>query len=334
MFKWNKLGRIFAPHLNQNGWMKEFAQSPSTVIFDDRVRVYFTSRPARDAEGQYRSQVSYVDLDRGNLLNVRTICAAPVLSLGNRGTFDEFGTHPASAIRDGADVRLYYAGWTRCESVPFNAAIGLAISRDGGNSFHRLGEGPTISYSPDEPFLMGSPRIRKFNGLWRLWYVAGKRWIRTSSRSEPVYKIRAATSPDGIDWTKQGYDLITDSFGPDECQACPDVSLIGSTYHMFFCYRKAQGYHAREGGYRIGYASSTDLVNWTRDDALVDIKPSPCGWDSEMISYPHVFSLDGAVYMLYEGNEMGRAGFGLAVLQESPRRKDEVVEAGPYIQSR
>ncbi|MEI6898836.1 MAG: glycosylase, partial [Bacteroidota bacterium] len=36
---------------------------------------------------------------------------------------------------------------------------------------------------------------------------------------------------------------------------------------------------------------------------------------SEMISYPHVFSLDGNIYMLYLGNHVGRYGFGLARLE-------------------
>jgi hypothetical protein len=38
------------------------------------------------------------------------------------------------------------------------------------------------------------------------------------------------------------------------------------------------------------------------------------GWDAEMISYPHLFELEGKTYMAYLGNGVGRHGFGLAVL--------------------
>jgi hypothetical protein len=38
------------------------------------------------------------------------------------------------------------------------------------------------------------------------------------------------------------------------------------------------------------------------------------GWDAQMANYPHVFALDDEVYMLYQGNEMGRTGMGLARL--------------------
>jgi len=45
------------------------------------------------------------------------------------------------------------------------------------------------------------------------------------------------------------------------------------------------------------------------------ISVSKSGWDSEMISYPHVFELDDKIYMLYLGNQVGKAGFGLAELE-------------------
>jgi len=93
------------------------------------------------------------------------------------------------------------------------------------------------------------------------------------------------------------------------------VTFRNGLYHMFFSYRDIRNYKEREGGYRIGYASSPDMYNWQRNDKLVDIQLSDSGWDSEMVNYPHVFELDGATYMLYQGNGMGLAGFGLAVLE-------------------
>jgi predicted GH43/DUF377 family glycosyl hydrolase len=318
MFRWVKLGQLFDPREPGEGaWIREFAQSPSTVIFEDHVRVYFCARPAPDMGGQYRSYVTYLELDRGNLKDVRRVCDRPVLDLGRPGTFDEFGTYPVSVIRFGDEIRAYYAGITRCESVPMNAAIGVAISRDGGESFERLGNGPVLSFSPDEPFMLGSPRVRRFNGEWHLWYVAGKAWLRTDGKPEPVYKIRMASSRDGIEWVKRNQDLIPDRLGPEECQACPDVTFRNGRYHMFYSYRESHDYWSGPGGYKIGYASSEDMITWHRDDELAGMRPSAAGWDSEMACYPHVFVLGAETFMLYQGNRMGRAGFGLARLEAS-----------------
>jgi len=315
VFSWRKLGRVFDPRDVDIEWMRDFAQAPSALVLDDRVRVYFACRPPADSNGQFVSYVAYADFKRDNLLERIDISDERVLALGERGTFDEFGTNPASVIRNGAEIWMYYAGWTRCESVPFNAAIGLAVSRDNGETFARIGNGPVLSYSFDEPFVIGSPRIRKFNGTMYLWYVAGKKWIKSEGRPEPVYKIRMATSADGVHWTKHGVDLIQSILEEDECQASPDVFFSKGRYHMFFSYRHTLGFQQKGRGYQIGYASSTDLRTWARDDAKAGIAVSPEGWDSETISYPNVFELDGHTYMYYQGNQVGKFGFGLARLE-------------------
>lgn len=315
MFTWKKLGKVFTPQEVQGrSWLAEFAQAPATLLLDDVLRVYFSCRPPADDNGQYVSYSAYVDLNRTDLFTVRHVSEQPILGLGGLGEFDEFGTYPVSVIRCADEVRAYYAGWTRCESVPFNVAIGMATSRDGGKTFTKLGKGPILSYSPDEPFILSGPKVRHFNGIWYLWYIAGRKWKMVDGRAEPIYKIRMATSSDGIHWHKLHKDLIDSRIEEDEAQASPDVFYANGKYHMFFCYRYSSHYRCKENGYRIGYASSTDLINWQRDDDKAGIDVSETGWDAEMVSYPHVFELDGRIYMAYLGNQVGRYGFGLAVL--------------------
>lgn len=316
MFHWEKLGRIFDPGtITDRPWLKGFAQAPSTLVFERFVRVYFSCRPEPDLHGQYCSYSGYVDLDRDNLFNILDVGKQPILSLGGLGDFDEFGTYPVSVVRDGDDVLAYYAGWTRCESVPFDVAIGIARSRNGGITFDKLGKGPILSYSVDEPFVISGPKIRRYGEAWQLWYIAGRKWVVADGKPEPVYKIRMAVSADGRHWTKLNRDLLPSRLEDDEAQACPDVFLRDGRYHMFFSYRFSTGYRGRERGYRIGYAVSDDMLNWTRDDTKAGIDVSAEGWDSEMISYAHVFELDANIYMLYLGNQVGRHGFGLARLE-------------------
>lgn len=315
MFQWKKLGKVFTPQeISGRPWLKEFSQAPATLIFDDFVRIYFSCRPPADKNGLYVSYSAYVDLERADLFKVRQVSERPILTLGGLGEFDEFGTYPVSVIRFGDEIRAYYAGWTRCESVPFNVAIGIAISHDEGKTFTKLGNGPILSYTPDEPFVLSGPKIRRFNDTWYLWYIAGRKWKMVAGRPEPVYKIRMASSLDGIQWNKLNRDLIVSRVEEDEAQASPDVIYADGKYHMFFCYRHSSDYRGKKNGYRIGYASSTNLVDWLRDDTKAGISVSEEGWDSEMISYPHVFELDGKTWLAYLGNQVGRHGFGLAQL--------------------
>lgn len=317
MFSWKKLGKIFNPQeIKDKSWLNEFAQAPCVLAFDDFIRVYFNCRPKPDEKGQYVSYCAYVDLDRKNLFNVLDVAKEPVLKLGKLGCFDEFGTYPMSVLKENDKILAYYGGWTRCESVPFNVAIGCASSGDNGKSFEKLGYGPILSYSPEEPFILSGPKIRKFNNIFYLFYIAGRKWILVNNKPEPVYKIRMATSIDGINFKKHNKDLIKDVLGEDEAQASPDVIFKNGKYHMFFCYRKSEDFRRNKtNSYRIGYAASSDLVNWERDDKKVGIDISEDGFDNEMLAYPHVFELDSKIYMLYLGNEVGRYGFGLAELK-------------------
>jgi predicted GH43/DUF377 family glycosyl hydrolase len=315
VFKWKKLGRIFNPvEIEGRFFMKEFAQGPATLISDDFVRVYFSCRPHPDDKGQYVSYSAFIDLDRKNLFKIIRVSETPILALGGLGTFDEFGTYPVSVIKYRDEYRIYYGGWTRCESVPFNVAIGMGISKDGGEHFEKMGRGPILSYTPDEPFVLSGPKIRYFYNKWYLFYIAGSKWVLDNGRPEPIYRVRMAISDDGISWEKHNKDLIQTKIGENEAQASPDVIFINGKYHMFFCYRHGTDYRNKERGYRVGYASSSDLINWERQDENAGIDISKDGWDSEMISYPHVFDLDDAAYMLYLGNQVGRYGFGIAIL--------------------
>ena len=77
---------------------------------------------------------------------------------------------------------------------------------------------------------------------------------------------------------------------------------------MWFSYRSGTGQK-----YRIGYATKLTGGNWELklDDAGINVSEE--GWDSEMIEYPFVFDHKGVRYMLYNGNEYGKTGFGIAL---------------------
>lgn len=314
--KWEKLGQIFDPTTYDDGikrsWMKEFAQCPSAIVFDDLVRVYFSSRPMKDSDGQSTSYTGFLDLDRKDLKKILTVSKKPVLPLGKLGSFDEFAVYPTSVIKENSEYRLYYAGWNRMKSVPFNTSIGIALSND-GKKFNRIGNGPILTSSLYEPFVISGPKVRKFNNQWWMFYLAGSEWVNHNGRQEIIYKIKAAKSDNGIDWIKLNRNLILDSIDNLECQAGPDVFYYNGRYHMYFVYRNGVNFRDAPGrGYRIGYAYSKDLENWVRDDENVGIKYSEEGWDSSMHHYPHVFTLDNTFYMLYNGNEFGKYGIGLA----------------------
>lgn len=317
--KWIKKGKIFDPsEKHPHDWMYEYALAPSTLIKNDSVRVFFSCRPKRNVDGSVISYSAYVDLDPNNLFNVKAIADSPIVNLGPLGAFDEFGVVVTSIVQTSQFVFAYYIGWSRMQSVPYATAIGVLKSQDGGNTFQRIGKGgPIISSNNSEPYReQASPIVRIFNNKWHMWYMTGIRWIEDKkiNRIEPIYRIVHATSDDGIDWKRDGKTIIS-PLSEDECQTTPNVFYHQNKFHMFFSYRRGLDFRSNKTrSYRIGYASSDDLLHWKRNDDLAGIAVSDNGWDSEMICYPHVFELNNKFIMLYCGNEFGRHGFGFAEL--------------------
>lgn len=317
--KWKKLGRIFNPveHNLPNNCI-EFAQSPQTLVFDDFVRIYFSTRETDPKNGKFLSHIAFVDMEK-DLKTIRGVAKEKVIALGTLGTFDEHGIFPINVLRDEKRILAYTCGWSRRVSVSVETSTGLAISDDGGMTFRKTGPGPVLTSSAKEPFLVGDSFVRVYNGVYHMWYIFGERWIDTADEGAArVYKIGHAVSNDGINWDKEeGKRIISDRLNVDECQALPTVDFYKGRYHMYFCYREATGFRKdKTRGYRLGYAWSEDLVTWTRDDDAAGISFSEEGWDSDMMCYPHLFTCDGKLYLLYNGNEFGRYGFGIAVLEE------------------
>jgi len=176
-----------------------------------------------------------------------------------------------------------------------------------------------LAASLNEPCLVGDGFVTVVDDTFHMWYIFGLGWKRYVPGGAPdrIYKIGHATSADGVTWTRdEGRPLIADRLGADESQALPCVIEIDGRFHLFFCYRHSFDFRTNPSrGYRIGHAFSDDLSNWTRDDDDPALVGTPGQWDSDMQCYPHAFACDGAVLLLYNGNEFGRHGFGAAVLE-------------------
>lgn len=316
--KWEKLGIVYDPTKDKDrpDWRYDYAQGINALICDKYIRIYFCCREKPDELGRTVSRMTYLDVEKKDPTKVIRVADHPVIELGGLGEFDEFGQYPFSVIRDGDIIRGFFGGITRCQSVPFNAAIGECISEDGGDTFKKIGKGPVLSYSYDEPFIIGSPKVRKFGDLFYMTYCSGRKWtVKEGKRPEVCYKLRMAISKDAVNWKKKHINILQDKIGADESQACGDILYREGGYHMFYCYRGHEDFRKNlTHSYRIGYAYSDDLDTWTRKDEIVGIDISDYGFDNEMIAYPHVFETNGETYMLYLGNEVGKYGFGIAKL--------------------
>ncbi len=312
MFKWNKKGMIFSPN-GHSEWMYSHAQCPFAFDFGSYIRIYFSTREAYK-DGMSRAYGGWVDVDRKDLKRIINIADQPMLELGDLGEFDEFGSMPNSIVKVGDEYYLYFCGWTRAVSTPYCWEIGLAKGTDGA-IFKKVGKGPIVGPTMEEPYLHACPQVYKLDEIWHMFYLSGQKWLQGEEKIESQYLIVHATSLDGIHWNRDPKPILEPKV-EYESQTSAAIVNINDKYHMFFCYRHGLDFRNTIGrGYAMGYAYSEDLFIWIRDDSQVGIGLSESGWDSKMIAYPHVAKIDDRYYMFYCGNDFGKDGFGYAELE-------------------
>lgn len=298
-FRWRKLGLVIRP--TGSWWMQSHAMMPTVEsITGSHVRVYVSGR-----DRQNRSHIGSVVLDVARPEQpVVEVSAEPVLTLGELGCFDDNGVTPSCVVTHADKTFLYYVGWNPGSTVRVHLFGGLAISEDGGRTFRRFSRAPILERTALEPFLNTAPFVLFDEDRWRMYYVAGTGWVH---RDLPRYHIRYAESRDGCCWERRG--IVCLDFGAlgEYALARPWVRKEGGRYEMWFSYKG--------DAYRIGYAESTDGIHWTRLDAKAGLGVSSSGWDSVMVEYACVFDCGGATYLLYNGNDYGRDGAGLAMAE-------------------
>ena len=298
---WEKKGLILEP--KKFPWMLTHVQNPfQEYRGDDIYRIFFAGR---DKNNMARG--GFAEININNPKKLIRITKEPILDLGELGCFDDCGVMPSCIVNFEDKHYLYYTGWTQQKKTPFSFFIGLAISEDNGETFFRYSKAPVLGRNHVDPYLTASPFVLLENGIWKMWYVSCTKWeVDPSEKLRHYYHIRYVESPDGIHWDPQG--IICIDFSDDEYAiARPIILKEDGMYKMWYCHRGG------ERTYRAGYAESHDGVSWTRKDNLAGIDISESGWDSEMICYPCVFSHKGSKFMLYNGNNYGETGCGLAV---------------------
>jgi hypothetical protein len=302
--KWKKIGRIIKPQKGLS-WAQTHAMLPIPLHIEDNFyRIYFCGRDKSN-----RSLVGYAVIDIENPKNLIEYSEKPVFDLGNLGCFDDNGVSPSSIVRYKNELYLYYIGWKPRSTTRMGLMPGLAISRDEGLSFRRYSRAPILHLTDNEPIsILTAPCVLYENNEFKMWYVSGIEWIHSDL---PKYNIKYAESKDGKTWKQTNIVCIDNNSQEETSLARPWVIKEDGIYKMWFSYKRPPA------TYRCGYAESDDGKIWHRKDDEAGIGISDKGWDSEMVEYFSVFNHKGKKYMLYNGNEYGTTGAGLAILTEN-----------------
>lgn len=298
--KWVKLGNIFNV-TGTNSFLRSHATNPLPIQIDENTfRIFFSSR-----NDENKSSVSYVDFDIIKR-KCKSFCNTPVHTFGDDSSFLSHGISIGCNYTTNNDNFILFMAWQIPKGEHWRGKIGR---------FHLINNNililnpqiPFIEFTEDE-ISLSYPFVLFEDGIFKMWYGATLSW--SSVNDEMIHPIMYATSTDGFNWEKKGI-AIPYEIGVAQAFSRPTVIRDDMGYHMWYSYRSGDG-----TSYRIGYSHSLDGLKWIRKHEEVGINISETGWDSEMICYPYVFIYKGECYMLYNGNDYGKTGFGLAKLSK------------------
>jgi hypothetical protein len=299
--RWRRLGVVFNP-VERHQWMFSHASNPVAEHLEaDVFKIYFSCR-----DRQQRSSVGYVVIDLKRPQEVLDVAESPVIEPGERGAFDDSGVSIACLLPQEDGRRFfYYLGWNLAVTVPWRNSIGLAVSAAPAAPFVKYGRAPIMDRDQEDPLTISYPWVVREGGIWRMWYGSHETW--THDGHEFLHVLKHAQSEDGIHWQRLGKVSLPLKYEDEFAISRPCIIKDEGGYRMWFSFRGSK--------YRIGYAESTDGIQWHRMDEVAGMPASGSGFDSDAVSYGSVFSHAGRFFMLYNGNAYGKTGFGLAELE-------------------
>ena len=303
--KWKKCGRIYCPDGSVD-WMNNSVLTPQPFLLNDEViRIYGCFR---DKDGVGR--IGFLDVSAADPKKILRISDKPVVALGGPGEFDDNGMLLGDVLRVGDTVRMYYVAFQHVQKAKFFAFSGCAISEDGGETFKRYSRVPIMDRQEEGIFGRCIHTVLKDGDIFKIWYSVIYDWKVINGIPYPVYDIKYVESADGLHVSPEGVQCIR--CRDDEYRiGRPRVRKLAPDF-----YEMRYTFDTVRKEYKTGYAESSDGIHWTRKDELGWLTAGPEAWDAEMACYPVVLKTKYGTYMFYDGNGMGRDGFGYARLED------------------
>ncbi len=179
--------------------------------------------------------------------------------------------------------------------------IGYASSPNGVNTWQRLNTPSVTKGSLDNwEYFITDPKVivNPSAAGYIMWYSSVKQqWVSGPDR----YRLRYALSTDGIIWNKTNQWILIgspnawDSGGPNRGTS---ILFKDNIYHLWYAATNDNDLTVNPY-WRIGYATSSDGINWTKQNGGNPVIEPTESWELNNVSFPTVIDDNGTYKMWY-----------------------------------
>ena len=207
-------------------------------------------------------------------------CASITYTLDNRAV-------------EGDVIRIAQGTYT--ENIHINTSLTLEGGYEAAGWARDLSSFETVLDGSGSPILPGDwdgsqvryPHII-YDGLtYKMWYIGVDAF--------QVGQFGYAGSNDGINWTKYGNPVLeVGAAGEWDAGTLEGGNVLkdGSVYKLWYSGQDAHG------TWRIGYATSSDGISWTKYSGNPILEPGPEPWRNGHVFHPYVIK-DGSTYRMW-----------------------------------
>ncbi len=211
-----------------------------------------------------------------------------VLPMGTGNAPDALQVAYPSVLLDRGVYKMWYF---EVQPSPWYAQIAYATSADGRTwTKHGAVLSPTL---PNESFDVAYPTVALVNGVYWMWYVGYDGFS--------TYRIFAATSPDGVSWTKHGVVIDLGLVGSQDSAsvAYPFVLYDNGRFDMWYTGLSS---FSPPGNAAIMFATSSNGLNWTKEGVV--LSPGSAGSIDAYSVFTAGVVKDGSTFvMVYMGQD-------------------------------
>lgn len=232
----------------------------------------------------------------------------PVLEKGTPYAYDFYAVSDCWILFDEGIFKMWYTGGGAVlPDETLRSRISYATSND-GVTWSKYENNPVLDVSLNEWDSLGVETVTVLVDESAPQPQRYKMWYAGQTFNDYRYEIGYAYSADGISWQKHPTAVlgVGDENEWDNCfLEGPSVIKDGTTYKMWYAaYDCAVTGETTDGKVNIGYATSTDGINWIKFTGNPVLTTTDGMWDGVYVQDPHVIKQNGRYHMWYGGADV------------------------------
>ena len=269
------------------------------VINQSKFRLFFNSRDTENRSSVYSIDVTYPEfLPKYESIKLQ-------MGFGRSSEYFSHGISLGQIFEVNGSKFVSIMGWKNDPIKHWEGRIGYIPLNKSGD-LTTLSDKPWINLDESDPISLSYPAVISEGGFLRVWYGSTITW--DAGNGEMLHVIKEGLINLEGDLTKTE---ITVPYVLGEAQAFSRPAVLEINGKKLLAY----SFRGNVTKYQIGFMWLNDFSTASQLNGIKSFKPSENSLENEMVEYPSFLTIGSNIYMLYNGNEFGKSGVGVALLE-------------------